>query len=538
MVVTEEIDLDEIVDGKAVDSNDDCDSNTNNTGFTANDKAWQLPTLFRVNNRGDIRVYIIGFDGHQSLMSSWGNLEAYQSGHMQTSYTEITLNTSGRGYDEQAQLEANNSWKRKQELEGYRETIIDKNIYECEAMLASDFTDNCLKAGDYPVYVQPKLDGTRCRADDYSVTAVGQVINLISRGSQVINYFEHIRRQLVDFIAEAKRVMVEWWPDRDTMLRLDGELFTFDPEVDFDKLSGATRLQNYRSQYESRVNYYIFDVDFSFDVEYPTRWSLLHTVFTNLIAKKKEENANIEKQLILDGYSVLDTKDDGTGRRYPVNKVSIEVFNKFIGAPYIVDSSDNPIEFEGGITKTVIRNDGAPMANSIVMNNIIENDQELRVGNLILVMSYEAADLTDIYELQTEFEEAGYEGAIIRRIEGKRSYYCYGRATTMYKLKSSQDAEFMVVKGESAKGRENGCIIWTLKTPEGRSFKVRPCGKLDDRKQAFRDYQQCPQKYHGQLYRVRFQDYTKLRVPRFPRGIGFVYDRTPAEVGYSVGSRG
>jgi len=473
--------------------------NADDETVESQDNGWQLPPLFHLNKR-EVRVYVIGFDGKQSLVSSWGNLQAYQNGHMQTSYIDVTLNTSGRNYHEQALLDAKSRWNRKSEF-GYRETVIEKSIYECEAMLATDFTEKCLKASDFPVYVQPKLDGTRCRADDYSpvndivddtgidnttVVITNNVvrnnnntttttdsddgkttptINLISRGAQVINYFDHIRQQLIPVFEEAKAVMAEWWPDKPAMLRLDGELFTFDKEIDFDKLSGATRLQNYRSQYEQRVDYYIFDVDFAFDVPYPERWSFLHQVFSNLI-----------------------------------------VTNSTNGVDNAVNTNDEVIKSR--------------------------NSRTIRLGNLLMVMSYEAYDNEDIFDLQAEFEQEGYEGAIIRRTGGPCSYYFHGRCTHMYKLKSFCDAEFMVVNGGTARGREKGCIMWILKTPDGKTFKVRPCGSLEERKRVFLDFQQSPELYKGQLYRVRFQDYTKTGIPRFPRGVGFVYDRDAAEVGY------
>jgi hypothetical protein len=472
----DEVDLDSYVDSSPVRTNTTSCSTTTTTTTTTTitdvntKQGWQLPTLFRINNRGDIRVWLIGFNGEQ-LVSSWGTLQAYQSGHMQTAHTQVTLNTSGRGLNDQAMLEANNAWKRKHELEGYRQEVIDKNIYECEAMLASEFTEKCLKVVDYPVYVQPKLDGIRCRADDYNPTHGD--INLVSRGAQAINHFNHIREQLVPFFDMAKQLMSEMWPDRPAMLRLDGELFTFDADVDFDKLSGSTRLQYDRSSYEKKVDYYIFDVDFAFDLPYPDRWSFIYDVF---------EHMN-------------DYNNSG--------------------------------------------NDNGNNGGNIITNNCVVDDKGnllLNNTNLRLVMSYVANNLDDIHALHADFEGQKYEGAIVRRTVGPRSMYCYGRTTAMYKLKTFRDAEFTIVGADTAKGTENGCVVWVLQTVEGKTFKVRPCGTLDERRQLLRDYHGSPNQYQGQLYRVKFQDYTKTGIPRFPVGVGFVYDRTPQSAGYTVSS--
>lgn len=412
-------------------------------------QGWSLDTLYRTNNKGDIRVWKISFNGDH-LISSWGTMEAYQSGRMQNAIMKVELNSTGRTLEEQARLEAESQWRRKQELDGYRPQIIEKNIYDCEAMLASEYTEKCLKKADWPVWVQPKLDGTRCRAHISSDENTGApIIHLVSRGAKVINHFNHIRATLQLFIQIVKREIEKHFPKWDSGCRLDGELFT--KKHDFDTLSGTTRQGADKTVDDKDYQYYIFDIDFCFNMVFNQRWLFLQHCFALL--------GEPETQAYISQYNI-------------------------------------------------------------------------DINSLVLVPCYTAENHETIVNYTTFFEEQGYEGSIVRRINSEKSYYFYGRCTAMYKMKNFMDKEFMIVGAESAKGTEENCIIWKLRTTEGRDFNVRPTGTFESRKVLYIDYMSNPQKYMGQLYRVKFQNYTKYGVPRFPTGVGFVYDRTPQEVGY------
>ena len=73
----------------------------------------------------------------------------------------------------------------------------------------------------------------------------------------------------------------------------------------------------------------------------------------------------------------------------------------------------------------------------------------------------------------------------LRNIEGK--YQPKIRSVHLQKLKKFFDEEFEIV-GFSApeSGSEHGCVIWTCKAKNGRSFNVKPLGNLDDRRIQFK----------------------------------------------------
>lgn len=400
-------------------------------------EVWQLPTLYRVNNKGDIRVWAISFDG-ENLISSWGTLEAWKSGRVQTAASPIELNSSGRNLKEQAKLEAEAIWKRKQDLEGFRTEVMEKDIFNCEAMLASEYTEKCIKKGEYPIWVQPKLDGTRCRADQVNSE---ENVRLISRGNQVIPHLEHIRLELSEFLPFVMNLVKENWPDYQPFVRLDGEIYT--NKIDFDKLSGITRTGADKTVHDKDLDYHIFDLDLTFNMEFSERWTFLQYCFDQFTSETD------------------DSKDSGK--------------------------------------------------------------KDLK--HLKLVPCYESNSHEETLEYLQQFESEGYEGLIVRRISGPKSFYLYGRCTAMYKLKNFVYEEFPVVGAHAGSGNQDGCIIWELKTSNGNVFSAVPKLTLDERRSLYDQYLENPKQFKNQLYRVKFQNYTTKGVPRFPTGIGFIYDR-------------
>ncbi|MHB1910000.1 MAG: ATP-dependent DNA ligase [Nitrososphaerales archaeon] len=138
----------------------------------------------------------------------------------------------------------------------------------------------------------------------------------------------------------------------------------------------------------------------------------------------------------------------------------------------------------------------------------------------------------EILAFHAKMVEKGYEGTIIRRggfteKDLKESYYSDRRCTAIYKYKDRQDAEFPIVGAKEATGDDLGTIVWECGTKSGKSFFVRPKANYHERKRAWEAYCRDSNSFLGQLYRVSFDSYTTedQDIPRFPSGLGFVYDR-------------
>ena len=132
----------------------------------------------------------------------------------------------------------------------------------------------------------------------------------------------------------------------------------------------------------------------------------------------------------------------------------------------------------------------------------------------------------EIIHWHDDFVESGYEGIIVRNMNGL--YKLGQRSVDLQKFKNFQDAEFEVVGYTSAEtGREKGAIIFKCKEPDPLNghdgiFSVRTKDKVQDRIDMFNNN---PEQYIGKLLTVRFaMDKSEDNIPQFPVGVVFRLD--------------
>jgi DNA ligase 1 len=114
-----------------------------------------------------------------------------------------------------------------------------------------------------------------------------------------------------------------------------------------------------------------------------------------------------------------------------------------------------------------------------------------------------------------EYVAAGFEGLMLRNLKGR---YAIGeRSNDLLKMKEFQDDEYEVVGFYEGEGREAGCVMWRLKTAEGKEFGCRPEGTHEERGEMLKE----AASYVGKKLTVRFQELTKDGIPRFPVGVAF-----------------
>jgi DNA ligase-1 len=133
--------------------------------------------------------------------------------------------------------------------------------------------------------------------------------------------------------------------------------------------------------------------------------------------------------------------------------------------------------------------------------------------NILITPLYTANDEDEVYEIQERMVEEKWEGSMIR-IDGK-GYEQNIRSNQLLKLKDWLEEEFEVVNVVEGKGKHQGCAILVCVTPEGREFNVTPKETLEERQKMFKN----PHKIIGKEWIVRFQAYTKDKIPQFGRGI-------------------
>ena len=114
-----------------------------------------------------------------------------------------------------------------------------------------------------------------------------------------------------------------------------------------------------------------------------------------------------------------------------------------------------------------------------------------------------------------EYVAAGFEGLMLRNLKGR--YAVGDRSADLLKMKEFQDDEYEVVDFYEGEGREAGCVMWRLKTAEGKEFGCRPEGTHEERAALLKE----AASYVGKKLTVRFQELTKDGIPRFPVGVAF-----------------
>lgn len=164
----------------------------------------------------------------------------------------------------------------------------------------------------------------------------------------------------------------------------------------------------------------------------------------------------------------------------------------------------------------------SPINNGIEDNNWAKRKEYLekllspiKNSPIILVPSHTVESFQEILKRQAEYLENGYEGTIIRLMNG---LYEFGyRSPSLLKYKEFDDDEFKVVGFYEGVGKYSGCVTWQCVTEDGKQFNAVPKGTLEEKADWFEN----GKKYIGKWLKVKYQGVSDDGIPRFPIGIGF-----------------
>jgi DNA ligase-1 len=147
--------------------------------------------------------------------------------------------------------------------------------------------------------------------------------------------------------------------------------------------------------------------------------------------------------------------------------------------------------------------------------NLLEFFNKEECKTLIYVPSVVCNNEEEVYNEQARLIQEGYEGAIVRLLDGK---YIWGyRSDALLKVKTFQDEEFKVVGYKPGIGKFSEACIWLCKTETGLQFEVVSKGTMEYRKELLAD----AEKYLNLMLKVKFFERTESGIPRFPVGLGF-----------------
>lgn len=345
----------------------------------------EFPTLYAKNKRGVWKEWkvCVCMDGDTPMIETQHGL--FQGKKMTET---VAVENAKRGYEtlwDQAVSAAQSKWNHKHKRENYQTNKNEEKITTISPMLAKTFENG--KHLQYPLYIQPKIDGLRCLAHSHG---------LFSRTGCPFLGLDPIRDALKKYFQEREGCVV------------DGELYS--EEMPFEELSGYCRRQKDIPS-GKKVIFHVFDV-------IPSSTGM---AFEDRICLLPEETEHV--------------------RRVPTTLI---------------------------------------------------HTREQMEDNL------------------KRFVREGYEGIILRNKEGL--YHVGHRSWDLQKYKLFQEEEFEITGFTEGVGREKGLVVWECRTPEGKTFRVRPGGDHGTR----RDMMKQAEQYIGKQLTVTFQEYTKDRMPRFP----------------------
>lgn len=473
---------------------------------------------------------------------------------------------------EQAVAEARSRWTKQIERKGYVENKedVDKDLRPgAEAMLAHRF-DKYPDKIEYPCFIQPKLDGHRCIA----VYDNGKV-ELFSRQRKQITGLPHIESQLCKLlVGKEGRILLdgELYSDLITLQRrphvsivlATGDTMLID-EIDLPKLNGYSPMKSTQGYafirpgtQEERKSVLIHRLLMDFPE------SPFHVDHIN---GNKLDNRRQNLRVVTVGENLANSKTFNTnssGYRgvsfskkqqqwhaqitHNFRKIHLGYFGSKEAAASAYDKKaqelfgdcaslnlcdTNLLTFEE--LTSHIRNETPKDGHEIVeyhLYDIVDPTlpYDVRKDRLeayyykyietqpnIKLTRTEVCHQEDVVKFFKAFRAEGYEGAVLRN---KESLYVGKRSYDLQKVKEFCDDEFKIVGVEEGRGKMKGHAIFVCHTHEGKEFKAKMKGSMDD----LVEYFQNADKYIGKTITVQFQEYTKDGIPRFPVAIRFRED--------------
>lgn len=147
----------------------------------------------------------------------------------------------------------------------------------------------------------------------------------------------------------------------------------------------------------------------------------------------------------------------------------------------------------------------------------LDEIREIHGRSVIVLNTDEADDVDHMVSIFGIYVEYGFEGLMVRNKNGR---YKNGRSADLQKVKLMQDTEFEVIDVTEGRGKMAGRAMFHCITDEGKEFRVKMKGALDD----LVHYLDNKDDYIGRQLTVQFQNFSTEGLPRFPVAIRFRED--------------
>jgi DNA ligase-1 len=138
-----------------------------------------------------------------------------------------------------------------------------------------------------------------------------------------------------------------------------------------------------------------------------------------------------------------------------------------------------------------------------------EADQYPRIK---FVPTFLIQTVSDFRAMFSDFVQAGYEGIMLRNINGL--YQTNYRSGDLMKYKEFDEDEYPITGFTEGEGREKGAVVWICETSDRKTFTVRPQGSIENRRNQFKN----GASFVGKMMTVIHFGLTQEGIPRFPIG--------------------
>lgn len=414
---------------------------------------WAFPRMYKRSLTGGMLYWQIGYVPDIHSIRRWHGYVGTENEQVED--YEVTLNTTGRDYQEQALLEARNEYRKKVRgsylAEGSTEprqvTVMRANAYDPDKPVKEH------------VYVDTKLNGFRMTAK-----MVDGQVQALTRGNKPIYNIEHI-------LEECEKIL-EFMPPFTT---LDGELYT--PHLHFQEITGTGRQKTRRGNQVLMLEYHVFDAWWEENPPLEVRRERLERAFHL--------------------YRESEFGKDYVSRCGPLSDYYDDILPSYKSGGRCPDLADDRTleEIDEGVEV------GHPYT------------------KIFLAELHEANTPQEIDAIFNNFVERGFEGAMIKKLANgaapgtpryKMSQYLFGKGSRILKYKPVITEEGICIDLYEGKGKEKGLALLTLINEKGKTFNARPKGDHDLRREWF----QHPEQVLGKPVTFEYRDLTKDDLPQ------------------------
>lgn len=153
--------------------------------------------------------------------------------------------------------------------------------------------------------------------------------------------------------------------------------------------------------------------------------------------------------------------------------------------------------------------DGAPFSTRQGMLGLLK---QIFDGQTLAILDPYFVDTEDeMMEILQSALDLGFEGVMVRNTNG---LYKYKRSYDLQKVKVMADDEFKIVDITEGRGKMAGKAMFHVVTADGKGFRVKMKGALDD----LTKYLNNKDEYIGRYLTVKYQNLSAEGIPRFPVG--------------------